>query len=424
MFSPDTESVIVAGSQEQARTIFKIARGLLGDDDYKYLDSNQRISINHRHTNTRIRLIGSNGKTAMGLVDTPWVIADEPGAWEIIGGQLMWDSLVTAQGKPNSPLKIIIVGTLAPKASQSGHWWYDLIHAGNQDDTFVVSFKGDLETWDNWQTIRKANPLASAFPEWRKKVLTERNEARADSRLKARFLSYRLNIPSADESAMLLSVDDWLLATERPVPERLGAPIIGIDLGAGRAWSSAVACWQNGRVEAIAIAPGIPSVAEQEKRDQVPEGIYQNLVDAGLLLIADGVRVPPITFLVEQMMTRFGGCTRAVADRFRFNELLDAGLHPVEPRVTRWSEAAEDIRALRKLVGDGPLSFAESSQPLIAASLSRAMVKNDDAGNTRLVKRGNNNSARDDVAAALTLVAGAYERVSRTPNKELIVAVA
>ena len=50
------------------------------------------------------------------------------------------------------------------------------------------------------------------------------------------------------------------------------------------------------------------------------------------------------------------------------------------------------------------------SRLLLATSLRRAMVQNDDAGNTRLVKRGTNNCARDDAAAALVLAAGAVER--------------
>ena len=40
-----------------------------------------------------------------------------------------------------------------------------------------------------------------------------------------------------------------------------------------------------------------------------------------------------------------------------------------------------DIRALRQLAVDGPLSAEVESRPLLAASLSVAMVKNDDAGN-------------------------------------------
>ena len=46
------------------------------------------------------------------------------------------------------------------------------------------------------------------------------------------------------------------------------------------------------------------------------------------------------------------------------------------------------------------------------------MVKNDDAGNCRLVKRGTNNCARDDVAAALLLAGGAWEREHSRPAPE------
>ena len=55
----------------------------------------------------------------------------------------------------------------------------------------------------------------------------------------------------------------------------IGRPAVGIDLGGGRAWSAAVGLWENGRMEAIAVAPGIPSLEEQEKRDRVPSGTYR-----------------------------------------------------------------------------------------------------------------------------------------------------
>ena len=41
------------------------------------------------------------------------------------------------------------------------------------------------------------------------------------------------------------------------------------------------------------------------------------------------------------------------------------------------------------------------------------MVKNDDAGSFRLIKKGFNNRARDDVAAALVLAAGLFERTAQ-----------
>ena len=81
--------------------------------------------------------------------------------------------------------------------------------------------------------------MTAVSAEFRKKLLQERDAARRDSRLKARFLSYRLNIPSADEATMLLTVDDWQRVLDRPVAERAGRPIFAYDLGGGRAWSAA-----------------------------------------------------------------------------------------------------------------------------------------------------------------------------------------
>ena len=64
----------------------------------------------------------------------------------------------------------------------------------------VEFYQGEAETWDKWPTIRRANPLTAVSPEFRRQLLKERDAARGDSRLKARFLSYRLNLPAADES--------------------------------------------------------------------------------------------------------------------------------------------------------------------------------------------------------------------------------
>ena len=242
----------------------------------------------------------------MGLVNVPLVVADEPGSWEINGGNLMWDALTGAQGKPGSPLRIVIIGTLAPFGTGAGHWWWDLIHYGTQASTYVMSLQGNIDTWDSWKTIRKANPLTAISPEFRAKLLEERDAARGDVRLKARFQSYRLNLPTRDESDVLLTVDDWKCIESRGVPERAGKPIVGVDLGGGRAWSAATAIYPNGRTEAIAVAPGIPSLEEQEKRDRVPRGTYERLYDCGQLDVAEGLRVQPPAQLWEAIYERWG----------------------------------------------------------------------------------------------------------------------
>ena len=419
MFQPGKEIVQCAGSLEQARMVYGFVRAdLEPTGEYRFIDSVTRLGITHKKTNTKLRVISSNGRTAMGLVNVPLAIADEPGSWEIAGGELMWDALTGAQGKPGSPLKIIIIGTLAPKATGAGHWWWDLVYDGSRGSTYVQALQGNRETWDSWATIRKANPLTAISADFRRKLLEERDAARRDSRLKARFLSYRMNLPTPDESEVLLTTDDFQRMTARQIPDRDGPPVVAVDLGGGRAWSAAVAVWPSGRLEATAVAPGIPDLEAQEKRDRVSAGTYRRLRDTGLLSIAEGLRVQPPSALWEMIQDRWGVPSRIVCDRFRMPELLDAlqGSCRVEPRITRWSEAAFDIRALRKGAKDGPLALVRDDRALVAASLAVSTIKNDDQGSFRLVKSPNN-TARDDVAAALALAAGAYERDASKPKR-------
>ena len=413
LFVNGQEIIQCAGSIEQARIVYNFVRAALEPTgEYRFIDSVTRLGITHRATNSKLRIISSNGKTAMGIVSTKIAIADEPGSWEIGGGALMWDALTGALGKPGSPLRIIIIGTLAPAAQASGHWWYDLVKAGSKGSTFVMSLQGDAATWDSWATIKRANPLTAISPEFRKKLLEERDAARADSRLKARFLSYRLNIPSADESQVLLTTADWDLIEGRAVPEPQGSPTVGVDLGGGRAWSAAVAVWPSGRTECLAVAPGLPDLEAQEKRDRVPPQTYQRLYDRGQLDISEGLRVPPVLQVWQAIRERWGKPKVLVCDRFRLPELQDVirGGVRLEPRVTRWSESAFDIRALRRMAKDGPLSIDRDSRLLLETSLARARVVNDDSGNVRLIKYGTNNESRDDVCAAWVLAAGAMDR--------------
>ena len=416
LFRPGTESVLCASNVEQARIVFRFARETLEPTgEYRFLDSVSRIGITHKATNTRLRVISSSGKSAMGLVGCPWAICDEPGSWEVNGGQLMWDALATARGKPGSPLKILLIGTLAPALAG---WWHDLVSDGTGGSTYVQALRGDPDKWASWPEIRRCNPLVSAFADSRQVLMEERAQARRDSRLKARFMSYRLNVPSPDESVMLLTVADFNAACQRDVPAPDGRPIVGVDLGGGRAWSAAVALWSSGRCEAIAVAPGVPGIEAQEKRDRVPKGTYRRLVDAGLLRIADGLRVPPVPMLLDAVREAWGAPDHVICDRFRLAELLDhaRGIQVV-PRITRWSEASSDIRALRKLFMDGPIVPAMASRALLIASLSVALVRNDDQGSTRLMKADpNNNTGRDDCAAALTLAAGSLGRYLAKPR--------
>ena len=418
LHQPGKEFILGAASLEQARMTYAYVRAALEPlGGYRWIDSTTRLGATHIASNTKLRAISSNAKTSFGLVGVPIVVIDEPGALEIVGGQMLADSLMTAQGKVGSSLQLILIGTLAPMATGPGHWWYDLVNKGTVGKTYVDAFRGDPDRWDEWNHVKAVNPLTKISKEFRAKLRAEMDAAHGDSRLRARWLSYRLNSPAGDESTMLLTVDDWQQVLQRPVAERVGKPIVGVDLGAGRAFSAAVAVWRSGRVEAIALAPGIPELGDQEKRDRQPSGTYQALVDSGTLRIAQGLRVQPPRQLIDAIVESWGTPATIVCDRFRLKDLEDASKGiPIEARVTQWSEASFDIRALRRFCKDGPFSCEIVSRGLVASGLSVAMVKNDDAGNSRLIK-SKNNTARDDVPAAWLLAAGAFDRALSKPKR-------
>ena len=388
LFQIGKEYLLCAATIEQARLCFRFIRDNLEPlGGYRFLDSATRIGITHEFTNTKLRILSSNAKSAMGLVGVPLVVCDEPGSWKILNGELMFDALQTALGKPGSPMRVIYIGTLAPAISG---WWHDLVSGGSGGSTYVQALEGNPEKWDYWPEIRRCNPLVAISGKFRKKLLAERDEARRDSRLKARFLSYRLNTPTADESSCLLTVDDWKSVLSRDVSRREGRrPIVGIDLGQNRSWSAAVAIWEGGRIEAVALCPGIPDIKAQEKRDKVPTGTYQKLVDAGVLIVCRGLRVPLPKMLIQAIVERFGRPMAVVCDRFKVSSLEDCAIPGValESRIARWSDSTFDITELRKMALDGPLSVDKDSRNLLTHSLAVSVVNNDDGGNCRMVKK-------------------------------------
>ena len=83
-------------------------------------------------------------------------------------------------------MKAIFLGTLAPA---QGGWWHDMVNAGSRGSTYVQKLQGDPAKWDKWSEIKRVNPLTAISEPFRKRLLEERDAARSDTRLKARFLS-------------------------------------------------------------------------------------------------------------------------------------------------------------------------------------------------------------------------------------------
>lgn len=412
------ETVMVAASLRQARIAWRFAKALLPGDEYRWQDSDQRIAVTHKPTGQVAYCISSSGKAAMGLSQFGTVYLDEPGALEVRNGELLFHALRQSLGKVEGQ-RLIMIGTRAP--ADPGTWWPDLLDAGSQPGTHVTALSASPnEPWHKWATIRKVNPVANVHEPLRRTILRERDDARKNPTLRRAFEAFRLNRSVEVLEDVLVEADDWRRVEGRDVPPREGRPVVGIDMGSERSWSAAWCLWPNGRTECFAVCPGIPDLAERERQDAQPAGLYQRLAADGVLVVDEGRRVSKPETLLRVLDER--GIRPAVGlhDRFLRGDLTDAvaGRFPLVERVTRWSEATEDIAAFRQLVKDGPLSVVPECRALARVSISQAAVKADDQGSVRLLKRKHSRS-RDDVAVCGTLAAGALVRRLRKPQRKL-----
>ena len=402
LFVEGASNVLIAGSIKQSRPGFRLARAALGEDGYRYEDSNQAVKILHLDTQTRLDVHAANAKTALGWLGARLILVDE-GA--VVSGDL-WDAIATTAGKGETT--IIIAGTLAPSGRDD--WWPKLVKRGSGPGVHVTVMQGDPDTWDAWPTIRKCNPLAAVNPRLRKTLLRERYEARSDDRLRARFMSLRLNIPTRTDERELIPPHQWEAVLARPVPPREGQAVLGLDLGAARSWSAAALWWRNGRAEVYASIPGIPDIDVQERSLGFGRGVLRSMVDRGTVAVAEGKRVADIDVLLDRLPAV--DVQGVVADRFLAGAMGDAlaarRYPPVEWRVGQWSTATEDLASFRRYVLDGPLSVAHECRALATLGMAEAEVERDTSGNARLHKR--DWRRRDDVAAALLLAGGAVRR--------------
>ena len=391
--------------------VFRLLRAELGEAGYRYEDSNQSTKVLHVATRTRVQVHGANAKTLLGFLGVRLLVVDEPAA---VSDQ-MWDAIVTSAGKTKT--LILCVGTIAPAAMP--HWWPALLTRGSRPGVHVTVLQGDRDTWDRWPTIRKANPIAAVNPILRATLIRERDEAQRDDRLRVRFLSYRLNIPTGDETTELIPAHEWERMLARPVLERSGAAVLAIDLGASRSWSAATLMFRNGRCECYASVPGVPSLDVQERRDGLPPGFLQHLINGGVLGVSHGLRMADIDTLLD-LIPQEVRIEAVVADRFALATLADAvaarGYPDPEFVVNQWSTASTAIAAFRQCVLDGPMSMSESGRLLASVSVSQASVESDSSGSTRMRKGHRRN--RDDVAQSLilaSLLVVRWRRVQSSP---------
>ena len=415
LFDPSTEVVIVSASLEQSRTLFGFIvdeltdRGVL--DEYRFVDSNQRLGARHKATGAVLRAISSDPKRAMGLSRFKTIIGDEPSSWPDRQGELMYHALRQSLGKRPGQ-RLILVGTRSP--ARPGSWWPSLLDHGGGDGVIVTDVHAPPDApWDSFTTIKAANPLYTLSPSLRAVLRAERDEARSNPSLRPAFEAFRLNRLVDVRQHVLLRVEQWRAVKRRPVPPREGSCVVGIDLGASRSWSAAWAQWPNGRAEVLVLAPGVPDLATVERQDGMPRGLYAGLVEQGVLHVDDDLQVARPGHLLELIEEAGWGRPAAmVADRFLAPVLGDAVKRrwPLWTRQTKWSESTADIAEFRRSALDGNLAVDGASRKMVELGLAHSEIETDSSGNARLVKSHGQRSRRDDVIQAGILAVGHLAR--------------
>ena len=420
LFHAGDEVILCAASIEQARLLAKAADEVLPYAHLRWTGLSggaHRVAGVHAASGTGIRVISSSGKRAMGLgARNRLLLFDEPASTEERAGSLQIQALEGSLGKlPGA--RLLIIGTRSP--APADNWWPKMVAAGSRPGRYVqLMAAADDDPWDAYATLRKANPVVGVSAHLRARLLRERDEARTDEAKRHAYELWRLNRHGAAADDMLLTVADWQRVVRRPVADRIGQPAVGVDLGATRSWSCAVAVWMSGRVEAWGVCGGIPDLAQREKRDGMAPGTYQRLEDAGRLHVIPGRETGSVEYLVDVLRSEGLRPGVVLGDFFQAGRLRDACRNwaRVVARRTLWKESSEDVAAVRELARDHGLSVEETSRGLLMLALSQASVRYDDSGNARVTKR-RGDASRDDAAIALCLASGAVMRRKRRPER-------
>ena len=214
---------------------------------------------------------------------------------------------------------------------------------------------------------------------------------------------------------MLIDSERWAEALLADEPERIGPYVLGVDLGTSAAMSAAAAYFRGGLLDAVAVFPELPTLAERGLADGVGV-LYRRMHERRELVIA-GSRVSDVRALLAEALARWGSPAAVVCDRWREAELrqaLDAARFPEAALVVRgqgYRDGGEDVRHFKRAILAGLVRPTESL--LLGAAVSEARVMTDPAGNQKLAKGsegGRRARARDDAAAAAVLAVAAGYR--------------
>ena len=305
---------------------------------------------------------------------------------------------------------MILTGTVAP----SQGWWKALC-ADPPEHWLSIVIQAKAFSWP--ETLR-VNPLARKFPKTRKELRAKFKHARKNADAEAVYRTDQLNMVDQAPDTVLFTASEWAQVLAKPVPDREGLAVVGLDLSRGRSWSCCAGIWQSGLTVVKAFAGGVPEIHLQEKRDSQRAGSYKKLVEDGALHLHENRRIPDHDAMMD--LVHSWNPVACAADRFFQDTAADiAGDVPTEYRVKRWSEASADIQATREFFLDGPGCLSEESKRIVTFALSQSVVKVESDGFRRLEKH-NPLKSRNDPVVALVMAAGCWSRNTKTMQEDFM----
>lgn len=241
---PGAEIVSAAGSRDQARIVFNIAREIVQTSPA--LSSRATVHRNEvHHGGGFYRSISAEAGTAHGL-NLHGLIADELHTWP---NRELWDTLTTAQGARRQPLTVAITtaGHDPNSVCRQVHDYAEQVASGVvQDPTFLpIIYAADPEDdWTSPTTWAKANPGLGRIV--RADYLAEQvRKAKATPSLVNTFKRLHLNLWTNSATAWL--TDEEVQRGAQPIPlDRLrGVPCwAGLDLASTRDLTAFALVWK------------------------------------------------------------------------------------------------------------------------------------------------------------------------------------
>ena len=96
LYRAGDENVLLSGSFDQARYVYRFAKGLLGEGAYVYADNKQRMEIRHKASGTRLMVKSSRARGAFGIVGAKIAIAGR--TWRVGSGRRRADGRCARHG--------------------------------------------------------------------------------------------------------------------------------------------------------------------------------------------------------------------------------------------------------------------------------------------------------------------------------------